>query len=107
MMGKGNRWGYGKLKREWEQAIGLCIRHAKLKPVKKAVITYHWQEPNRRRDPSNITAAIKFIEDALVSSGTLHDDGWDEIAGISHSFTVDKRNPGVTVTLEEDVCSSR
>lgn len=69
--------------------------------VQEAFIRYHWIEPNKRRDPSNIAFAKKFIEDALVDIGIIQNDGWRHVAGFSDSFSVDKDNPRVEVTIEE------
>lgn len=67
----------------------------------KVFILYHWIEPNKRRDPSNIAFAKKFIEDALVDIGVIQNDGWKHISGFADSFGVDKDNPRVEVTIEE------
>lgn len=63
---------------------------------------YTWYEPNRRRDKSNICAGgRKIIEDALVKGGYLHNDGWNEIAGFSDDFKVDKARPRIEIEIEE------
>lgn len=67
----------------------------------KVFILYRWVEPNKRRDPSNVAFAKKFIEDALVDIGVIQNDGWKHIYGFADSFSVDKDNPRVEVTIEE------
>lgn len=99
VMGKGSRWTYRALKKRWQGIIGLCILQAKLKPMQRACIEYHWHEPNKRRDLDNITFAIKFANDALVEAGILPDDGWDEIGMITHTFAVDAKEPRLIVCL--------
>jgi Holliday junction resolvase RusA-like endonuclease len=99
VMGKGSRWGYRALKATWTRTILACIAQAKLKPMRRVCIEYHWHEPNKRRDLDNITFAVKFVNDALVAAGVLKDDGWDEIGMISHTFAVDKTEPRLIVCL--------
>lgn len=63
---------------------------------------YHWREPDRRRDKSNIAAGgRKIIEDALIQAGVLRNDGWKDIVGFEDYFTVDKDDVGVTIELVE------
>jgi len=101
-MGNGNRWTYGKAKKQWAVRIALAIAQAKLQPMHRVQITWVWQERNTRRDPDNFTGiSKKFILDTLVSTGILPDDGWDEIAGWTDRWTVDAANPGVMITLTE------
>lgn len=100
--GKKSRWAYRQAKMRWALIIALAIRRAKLKPMRKAYLSYVWMEPSRRRDPDNFTSlGRKFILDQLVNSKILPDDGWDEITGQSDNWAVDKDKPGVYVTLEE------
>jgi hypothetical protein len=99
--GKTSGWAYRRAKSIWALKIALAIRQAKLQPVKQAYLSYVWMEPSRRRDPDNFTSlGRKFILDQLVNSKILPDDGWDEIAGQSDSWAVDKDKPGVYVILE-------
>lgn len=99
--GKKSRWHYTALKKDWQQVIGVHIHLAKLQKMQWATVTFLWKEKNRKRDPDNICSAQKFVLDALVSKGILPDDGWDEIMGLSHRFSVQARNPGVDVILED------
>jgi hypothetical protein len=68
-----------------------------------AVVTCHWYVRNRRRDPDNISSGTKFLLDGLVTAGVLEGDGWKHIAGISHTFAVDRERPRVEVDIEEAV----
>jgi hypothetical protein len=102
--GKGN--GYARLKRTLQDQARIFIRQARVKgeltPVKgPAVLDYEHRRPNRRADPSNVAAAVmKIIEDALVCEGIIEGDGWDTVAGFSHSFAVSTSAPGVLVTVK-------
>ena len=49
----------------------------------------------------NIAFAKKFIQDALVETGVLRNDGWSEIEGFTDNFALDPKNPRVEVTIEE------
>jgi len=100
--GKFGHFGYQRMKRDCEERIGLCLAISHIKPVKRAWIDFEWIEKNRRRDPDNITAGgRKFILDTLVWAGILKDDGWDEVAGWTDKFTVNKDNPGIKLTIKE------
>ncbi len=64
---------------------------------------YTWYEPNTRRDLDNISSfGRKVIQDALVVSRVIPDDGWNVIKGYSDEFYVDKNNPRIEVLIEEE-----
>lgn len=92
---------YNKLKREWMKTIQWELVAGKILPVSKAFFRFTWHEASRRRDLDNITAGgRKLILDALVLSGILEDDGWDEVSGWSDEFRVSKELPGVEVEMD-------
>jgi len=65
-------------------------------------IKYRWYEPNRRRDLDNISSfGRKVIQDALVQTKVLKNDGWKEISGFCDDFAVDKENPRIEVEIQE------
>ena len=66
-------------------AISRCMKGVKIeKPV---FMEYLWVEPNRRRDLDNISSfGRKVIQDALVDTGVLKDDGWKYVVGFSDKF---------------------
>lgn len=67
---------------------------------KPVYIVYHWYEKNRRRDKDNISSfGRKVIQDALVKSRYLKNDGWDNIVGFEDHFFVDKKNPRIEVKI--------
>ncbi len=75
---------------------------AKKIPKKKRIfLDITWYCKDRRRDPDNIAAAVKFIWDGLVEAGVIENDGWSENAGWSNTFKVDKNNPRVEVKIRE------
>ena len=81
-------------------AIRQCMRGVKIeKPV---FMKYLWVEPNKRRDLDNISSfGRKVIQDALVDTQVLKNDGWKYIVGFSDEFDVDKRNPRIEVLIRE------
>ena len=97
-----NRHLGAKMKRQTEQVVALCIK-SQLRRVKfqgPVIMRYAWFEPNRRRDKDNVSSfGRKCIQDALVKSGVLRNDGWGEIEAFSDSFFVDKKNPRVEVEI--------
>ena len=79
-----------KLKVHAQDQILLAIRK-QLKGVRitqPVWLEYHWIEPSRRRDKDNISSAAKYVQDALVKAGVLHNDGWHNVIGATHKFNV-------------------
>lgn len=63
---------------------------------------YRWYEKDRRRDLDNVSSfGRKVIQDALVQTHVLKNDGWKEITGFSDEFFVDADNPRIEVEIEE------
>lgn len=81
-------------------AIRQCMRGVRIeKPV---FMEYLWVEPSRRRDKDNISSfGRKVIQDALVDTGVLKDDGWKYVVGFSDRFELDKENPRIEVLIKE------
>lgn len=104
-----NRYKGAKLKANGETivsyAIKQCMRDIHIKaPV---FMEYNWYEKDKRRDLDNISSfGRKVIQDALVHTGVLKNDGWKEIVGFSDSFHVDSNNPRIEVLIRE-VCNER
>ena len=99
-----NPYKGGKMKKDNEEVVIWSIRqqlrglHINV-PV---VLKYDFYEPNRRRDLDNISSfAHKVIQDALVKTNVLKNDGWNEITSYIDQFYLDKENPRIEVTLEE------
>lgn len=93
-----------KLKKEAQFLVEMSARKClkRWKPTRPVWMTYIWYERDRRRDKSNVAAGgRKIIEDALVKQGYLKNDGWNDIAGFTDEFRVDKKEPRVEVIIEE------
>ena len=99
-----NRFVGAQMKKKYERIACEAIRR-QLKGIKidkKVFIEYTYYEADKRRDKSNINAfAVKVIEDALQDCGVLKNDGWDNIAGYSQYFKIDKNNPRIEVLIRE------
>lgn len=68
----------------------------------KVYMKYSWYEPNKRRDLDNISSfGRKVIQDALVETRVLENDGWKNIIGFSDEFFTDTENPRIEVVIEE------
>lgn len=99
-----NAYAGNQMKKIEQRSCEVFIRHAmKGKRIyKPVVIHYRWFEKDMRRDLDNISGmGRKIIQDALVATGVLEDDGWKYVAGFTDEFYVDKRNPRIEVTIEE------
>lgn len=92
-----------KMKKQCEAIVMHAARSlGKWQPEGKVYMTYHWYEPNRRRDKDNVSSfGRKVIQDALVRAKILRNDGWNDIEGFQDEFEVDKRNPRIVVELTE------
>ena len=97
--GRGKYQPYADMKKE---NTNLVTWVAKKIPRKKRVfLEITWITKDKRRDPDNIAAAVKFIWDGLVSAGVIPNDGWNENGGWSNKFDIDKDNPRIEVTIRE------
>ena len=92
-----------EMKQHWQAYIGSFIRKdlGRKKIEKPVRLHYTFYEPTKRRDLDNIAAtAHKFIQDALVRSGVIPDDGWKYVRGFSDNFQVDKKEPRIEILIE-------
>lgn len=49
-------------------------------------IGYLWRVKNTKRDPNNISAGTKFIDDGLVAAKIITDDSLEVIVSVSHCY---------------------
>ncbi len=97
--GRGKYQPYAIMKDRYTSEIGWLAK--KLPAYNRVDITITWHEPNRRRDPDNITGGQKFILDGLVAGGAIKDDSQRYINSIAHRFEVDRENPRVEIEVQE------
>lgn len=98
-----NRYAGAALKKQSESVVMHAARSlGKMRFTEPVYMVYHWYEPNRRRDKDNISSfGRKVIQDALVKSKILQNDGWNNIIGFEDRFEVDKKNPRIVVEIYE------
>ena len=81
----------------------IYSQFGRLRITRPVRMQYSWYEKNKRRDLDNISSfGRKVIQDALVKSRVLQNDGWDEIIGFSDEFYVDAKNPRIEVLISEE-----
>lgn len=94
----------GRVKKDCEHTIIWCIRQ-QLKGVhiqEPVLIYYHFFEKDRKRDGDNIlSCAAKFVQDSLVKTKVIRDDGQKYIPHFYHDISVDSRDPRIEVTITE------
>lgn len=99
---RSNRYKAAKMKRDCQNAVIHEIRHQLrgVKLIDPVILAYKFYEPNRRRDHDNVAGfAHKVIQDAMVESGLLVNDGWEYVAGFCDWFVLDKKNPRIEVEI--------
>lgn len=98
-----SRYKAAELKHRCETRVSLVLRQQLRRPLKEPVyMEYRWIERDKRRDKDNICAyGRKIIQDTLVKSKLLKNDGWGNISGFSDSFAVDKSNPRIEIIITE------
>ncbi len=98
-----NRHEGSKLKKKNQNKVIAEIYEqlGRLRIKKPVIIRYRWYEKDRRRDLDNISSfGRKVIQDALVSTRVIENDGWKEIRGFSDEFYIDQKNPRIEVEIE-------
>ena len=98
-----NQYKGAELKHRNEHKVVYAIYEqlGRLRINNPVYMTYRWYEPDRRRDLDNISSfGRKVIQDALVETHVLKNDGWKEIIGFKDEFYVDRNNPRIEVEIE-------
>lgn len=98
-----NQYKGAKMKSDNEAKVMQAIYEqlGRLRIQKPVVMRYTWYEKNTRRDMDNISSfGRKVIQDALVKTKVLQNDGWSNIKGFLDRFFVDKENPRIEVEIE-------
>lgn len=85
-------WRAGNdFKQDIEQSIALFIRMGIKTMIDYPVkITFHWYEPNEKRDMDNVAFAKKFILDAMQKTGKLKNDNRKYVKGFKDEFYYEK-----------------
>jgi Holliday junction resolvase RusA-like endonuclease len=91
-----------KMKRTAENGLLMELMMMEAKPITSQVhLHYHWVMKDKRKDKDNIAFAQKFVQDALVKFGVLRNDGWAEVDGFTHHFSVNKEIPCLILSIEK------
>lgn len=101
---RSNPYRGATMKQRAERSVinAALVQLKKTKIKKPVTMSYLWVEQDRRRDMDNVSSfGRKVIQDGLVKSGILRNDGWKEIKGFSDSFAVDQLRPRIEVTITE------
>lgn len=99
-----NQYKGAKVKHKNENRVIQAIYEqlGRLRIKKSVYMTYTWYEPNKRRDLDNVSSfGRKVIQDALVETRVLENDGWKNIVGFQDNFYIDADNPRVEVVIRE------
>ena len=97
--GKRGYQPYNDMKREHTNNVKWVAQ--KLPKMDRVFLDITWYAKNKKKDPDNIAAAVKFIWDGLVQAEVIPNDGWSENCGWSNKFKIDKDNPRVEVVIKE------
>lgn len=91
-----------KAKNENKVLVEIYEQLGRLRIKNPVRMKYRWYEKDRRRDLDNVSSfGRKVIQDALVQTHVLRNDGWKEIVGFSDEFFVDAGNSRIEVEIEE------
>lgn len=91
-----------KAKNERKVQAEIYEQLGRLRITRPVRMRYRWYEKDRRRDLDNVSSfGRKVIQDALVQTHVLQNDGWKEITGFSDEFFVDADNPRIEIEIEE------
>lgn len=96
-----NRFESARQKKDNTELVAWCAKKAKLPRMKRVGLVITWFEPNTKRDPDNVQAAVKYIWDGLVAAGVLPNDGWRQQGPVQHIMAVDRDCPRVMVEIKE------
>ena len=99
-----NRYKGAAMKARNEALVKVAIKQQmrSIRIERPVYMEYTWYERNKRRDLDNISSfGRKVIQDALVQTRVLVNDGWNEIVGFSDQFHVDAANPRIEVLIRE------
>ena len=104
---RSNPYGANAMKKKNQAHVHLGVlkadRQGKLKRIDKYPIKLKiaWYEPDNRRDVDNITFAVKFILDELVSAGIIKDDSRKYVSAIENVVLTDRNDPRIEVEIIE------
>jgi len=99
----GNHFVRAKIKKTFGIALKAIFRRGfrpvNLYPLK---IKFDWYFPDLRTDPDNRAGVgQKIVLDSLQDAGIIRNDTLKDVTYISHSFSLDRKNPRLIIRLDE------
>lgn len=92
---------YNDVKQRWFGQIKLRCLEQHVQPVGPAYFSFLFVEPDRRRDPDNVSGGgIKLIFDSLVGAEVMKGDSWAHVLGFVSYWQVGAA-PGCLVHADE------
>jgi Holliday junction resolvase RusA-like endonuclease len=96
---RSDKYAAAEQKRRWTNEVADACRGSH--QFKGQVsIDYLWRVKNTKRDPNNISAGTKFIDDGLVAAKIITDDSLEVIVSVSHRYEKAERD-SVRITITE------
>ena len=87
---RSSRYAAAEIKQTETHRVKIACKEQKLEPtLTKHDYTFTWYVPNLKKDPDNISFAVKFIFDGLKEAGVIPNDGMKHVGNISHIFIHD------------------
>lgn len=68
-------------------------------PLQRYSVSFLWMCKDKRHDPDNVMAGMKFVFDGMVAAGLVAGDRWENVQKIENRFAVCKSNPGVRINV--------
>jgi Holliday junction resolvase RusA-like endonuclease len=96
---RSDKYAAAKEKRRWTNEVADACQ-GKQQFSGQVSIDYHWRVKNTKRDPNNISASAKFIDDGLVAAKIITDDSLEVIVSVSHRYEKAERDR-VRITITE------
>lgn len=97
---RSNKFAGAAIKKEETERIMWDIKTHRLKKTTTPIdIKIIWISKNQKKDPDNLSFAIKFILDSMIKCEIIPNDGQKNIRSITHEFQIDKNNPRIIVNF--------
>jgi len=99
----GNHFVRAKIKKTFGIALKAIFRRG-FRPVNQYPfkIQFTWYFPDLRTDPDNRAGVgQKIVLDSLQDAGIIRNDTLKDVNYISHSFSLDRKNPRLIIRLDE------
>lgn len=87
---------------EVRQATALLTRSAHVPPLKHISVEMHYQpRDKRRRDPLNLVATLKAVEDGIVDAGVIPDDNPNYLTPVMPIIDAPSSTPAIYFIIKE------